>query len=157
MKQQYLQRLVWAFCIITSGALLVGMPVLSVTEAATEPSVYEEEAVVVTATRTQQAEQKAPGKTEVITKEDIALSGAATVADVLMNSGITLSSNGGAAGKTMVQLDGGNEKQTLLLINGVPVNAGTNGWIDLSYFPTAGIGASKLRMDRCQRYTEPTL
>jgi outer membrane cobalamin receptor len=101
--------------------------------------VYEEETVVVTATRTKQEESKAPGKTEVITEEEIEASGAATVAEALTGLGVLISSYGGASGSATVQLDGATAEQTLVLMNGVPVNSGTGGYVDLSYFPTAGI------------------
>jgi outer membrane cobalamin receptor len=104
-----------------------------------ELPVYEEEEVVITATRTKQEESKAPGKTEVITKEEIEASGAATVAEVLQREGVVISSYGGASGSATVQLDGATAKQTLILVNGIPANAGCLGELDLSYFPTAGV------------------
>ena len=98
-----------------------------------------EEEVVVTASRTAEPESQAPGKTEVITKEEIQNSGASTVAEVLTNEGINVSSYGGKSGPVTVQLDGSNSYQTLVLVNGVPVNAGPDGSTDLSYFPVAAI------------------
>jgi outer membrane cobalamin receptor len=104
-----------------------------------EIPVYEEEEVVITATRTRQEESKAPGRTEVITKEEIEASGAATVAEVLQKEGVVISTYGGASGSATVQLDGATAKQTLILINGIPANSGCGGEVDLSYFPTAGV------------------
>ena len=104
-----------------------------------EIPVYEEEEVVITATRTEQEESKAPGRTEVITKEEIEASGAATVAEVLQKEGVVISTYGGAFGSATVQLDGAKAEQTLILVNGIPANAGCVGSADLSYFPTAGV------------------
>jgi outer membrane cobalamin receptor len=98
-----------------------------------------EEEVVVTATRTAVPESKAPGKTEVITKEEIEASGATTVAEALMDAGVMVASNGGKAGAATVQLDGSNSYQTLVLVNGVPTNMGPDGSSDLSYIPTSAI------------------
>ncbi len=98
-----------------------------------------EEEVVVTASRTAQPEAKAPGKTEVITKEEIEASGATTVAEALEDAGVTVSGNGGKSGAATVRLDGSDEYQTLVLINGVPISSGPSGSVDLSYLPTAAI------------------
>ncbi|HYH05328.1 MAG TPA: TonB-dependent receptor [Bacillota bacterium] len=111
----------------------------SVMAAESEVKIYEEEEVVITATRTKQAESQAPGKTEVITEAEVEASGAATVAEVLVGEGLVTYNTGGAAGAVNLQLDGASPAQTLILINGVPANAGTDGLVDLSYFPTAGI------------------
>jgi outer membrane cobalamin receptor len=138
LKRRLLPKLILTLPIIASTILAVGFPVLAAAEQ-TEPQVYEEEAVVVTATRTKQEESKSPGKTEVITKEEIEASGAATVAEALTSEGVVISSYGGAAGAATVQLDGATAGQTLVLINGVAANSGTGGTVDLSYFPVAGI------------------
>jgi Outer membrane cobalamin receptor protein len=98
-----------------------------------------EEEVVITATRTAKPETKAPGKTEVITKEEIEQSGATTAAEALTDAGITISSNGGKSGAATAQLDGSNSFQTLVLVNGVPTNVGPDGSTDLSYLPTSAI------------------
>jgi outer membrane cobalamin receptor len=98
-----------------------------------------EEEVVVTATRTAVPESKAPGKTEVITKEQIEASGATTVAEALADAGVSVSSNGGKAGAANIQLDGSNSNQTLVLINGLPLSAGPDGKSELSFIPTVGI------------------
>jgi outer membrane cobalamin receptor len=98
-----------------------------------------EEEVVVTASRTAEPESQAPGKTEVITKEDIEQSGATTVAEALTDAGETISTYGGQSGIANIQLDGSGSGHTLVLINGVPANTGGVDSVDLRYFPTAGI------------------
>ncbi len=98
-----------------------------------------EEEVVVTASRTAQPEAKAPGKTEVITKEEIEASGATTVAEALEGAGGKISSYGGKSGVASIQLDGSDASRTLVLINGIPANTGCSDSVDLRYFPTAGI------------------
>ncbi|MGE5606739.1 MAG: TonB-dependent receptor plug domain-containing protein [Bacteroidota bacterium] len=118
-------------------ALLISLNIFSVVAA--EPEVYEEEEVVVTATRTPRGKNDTPGETEVITKEEIKMTGAETVAEALAKDGLVVSNQGGAAAVSTVQLDGFSSGQTLVLTNGIPVNTGATGTVDLSYFPTAGI------------------
>ena len=98
-----------------------------------------EEEVVVTASRTAEPESQAPGKTEVITKEEIEQSGATTVAEALEYAGVAVSTYGGQSGSATIQLDGANSNQTLVLINGLPLNIGPDGNTELSFMPTAGI------------------
>jgi outer membrane cobalamin receptor len=137
VTEHKISKLVLALMVTGFTLLLSGFAVLAAEAAATD--VYEEETVVVTATRTKQKASKAPGKTEVITKEEIEASGAATVAEVLVKEGLVTYNTGGASGLVNVQLDGAKPEQTLVLINGVPANSGAGGTVDLSYFPTAGI------------------
>jgi outer membrane cobalamin receptor len=142
MSQFFLQRLFTKTVGLGVILLLIlGSGVAAATSADDETGlpVYEEEEVVITATRTRQEESKSPGKTEVITKEEIEATGAATVAEVLQREGVVISAYGGASGSATVQLDGATAEQTLVLINGVPANGGTGGYVDLSYFPVAGV------------------
>lgn len=98
-----------------------------------------EEEVVVTATRTSQTQLESPGMTEVITKEEIQASGGTTVAEVLTEKGFIVSSYGGSSGASYIRFDGGDADQTLIMVNGIPVNSGTLSTVDLSYLPTVGI------------------
>lgn len=118
-------------------AMMLSLNILSVSAA--EPEVYEEEEVVVTATRTPREKSETPGTIEVITKEEIIITGAETVAEALTKDGLVVSNQGGAAAVSTVQLDGFSSGQTLVLVNGMPANTGAAGMVDLSYFPTAGI------------------
>jgi outer membrane cobalamin receptor len=143
MTKKHLSRKyfgVQAVLVMTMLALLsAGSAVWAEAQATDVADVDEEEAVVVTATRTKQEESKAPGQTEVITEAEIEASGAATVAEVLVGNGLVTYNTGGASGVVYVELDGASEKQTLVMINGVPVNSGAGSSVDLSYFPVTGI------------------
>lgn len=118
-------------------ALLLSLNIFSVIAA--EPEVYEEEEVVVTATRTSQTQLESPGMTEVITEEEIQASGATTVAEILTKKGFVVSSFSGSSGTSFIRFDGGEPDQTLIMVNGIPVNSGTVSIVDLSYLPIAGI------------------
>lgn len=123
----------------TYGLLAVLFSLNIFSASAAEPEVYEEEEVVVTATRTSQTQLESPGMTEVITEEEIQASGATTVAEILTQKGFVVSSYSGSSGTAFIRFDGGEADQTLILVNGIPVNSGTVGMVDLSYLPTAGI------------------
>ena len=124
---------------ITYGLLVLLLSLNTFSASAAEPEVFEEEEVVVTATRTSQTQLESPGMTEVITKEEIQASGATTVAEILTQKGFIVSSYSGSSGTTFIRFDGGEADQTLILLNGIPVNSGTVGMVDLSYLPTTGI------------------
>lgn len=118
----------------TYGLLALLLILNIFTASAAEPEVYEEEEVVVTATRTSQTQLESPGMTEVITKEEIQASGAKTLSEVLTDTGLTVSSNGGDAN---IQIDGSSPEQTLILINGVPANTNTLGLLNIDSFPAS--------------------
>jgi outer membrane cobalamin receptor len=101
--------------------------------------VYEEEEVVVTATRTSESASQSPGVTETINKEEIADTGAGTVSEALTENGMVVPTYGGNEGVATIRIDGSSAEQTLILVNGVPANQGCNGTVDLSYFPTTNI------------------
>ena len=107
------------------------------TVSADESEILEEE-VVVTATRIEETQLESPGMTEVISEEEIQASGATTIDELLMEKGFVISTYG-ASGAADIRFDGGDADQTLVMVNGIPVNSGTLSTVDLSYFPTAGI------------------
>ena len=88
------------------------------------------EEVVVTATKTLNSISNAGGASvTVITADDIKASGKGTVEELLKGVvGIDVASNGGAGSMTSVFIRGGDAKNTLVLIDGVPINdpASTN-------------------------------
>lgn len=122
----------------TYGLLVLLLSLNTFSASAAEPEVYEEEEVVVTATRTSQTQLESPGMTEVITEEEIQASGATNVAEIFTQKGFVVSSYS-ASGAALIQFDGGDPDQTLIMVNGIPVNSGTLSTVDLSYLPTAGI------------------
>ena len=66
-----------------------------VTGFAAESEIYQEEEMVVTATRTRQSTQESPGMTEVITKEEIESSGSTDTGEILAKKGFVVLTYGG--------------------------------------------------------------
>jgi len=84
------------------------------------------EPVVVTATRTAQIADQAVTPTIVITAEDIKLSQARDVAELLrFHASIELSRYGGPGQATSIFLRGTDSDQVIVMINGVKINADT--------------------------------
>jgi outer membrane cobalamin receptor len=79
----------------------------------------------------------------VLTREEIAELGAATVVDVLrFVEGVALTSNGGRAGVTTAQIRGGDPNFTVVLVDGVPLNDSTDqfgGAVNLNSIPVEHI------------------
>jgi outer membrane cobalamin receptor len=99
----------------------------------------EDPETVVTATRTPEKKSQTPGESDVVTKEEIKESEATFIDEVLMDNGYVISTNGGMSQVATIQLDGCKSEQTLVLMNGVPMNTGLSGVVDISYLPTTGI------------------
>lgn len=86
------------------------------------------EPVVVTATRTPQIAKEVLADSVLITSEDIAKSGQRNLTDLLQRQrGIEISRNGGPGTNSSVFLRGGNNKQTVVLVDGVRVVSSTTG------------------------------
>jgi len=84
--------------------------------------------VVVTANRMPQRAADVIADTTVIHAEEIARSGAASVADVLKRQrGIEIARNGGAGTTTSVYLRGANPNQVVVLLDGVRIGSSTGG------------------------------
>jgi vitamin B12 transporter len=87
-----------------------------------------DETIVVTATRTEISLRDATVPVTVITREDIELSLATDLAELLrFEAGIDLGRNGGPGQSTSVFLRGTESNHTLVLIDGVRMNPGTLG------------------------------
>jgi vitamin B12 transporter len=79
--------------------------------------------VVVTATRSPLAAERAPSSVTVVTGEQLRREGIATVADALRQvPGLSLVQTGSYGGATSLFIRGGESKYTKVLIDGVPVN-----------------------------------
>jgi len=109
---------------------LAGSAVLALTiangaaAAVTDPG----ENIVVTATRTEIPLREATVPVTVITREDIELSLAADLGELLrFEAGIDLGRNGGPGQATSIFLRGTESNHTLVLIDGVRMNPGTLG------------------------------
>ena len=96
--------------------------------------------VVVTATRTPQRALDVVADTVVITAEEIARSGAGSVADILQRQrSIEITRNGPAGNATSVFLRGANANQVVVLIDGVRIGSSTLGTAAWNAVPLAAI------------------
>ncbi|MDB4900113.1 MAG: TonB-dependent receptor [Gemmatimonadetes bacterium] len=79
--------------------------------------------IVVTATRSPLAAERAPSSVSVLTGAQLRAEGITTVADALRTvPGITVAQTGSYGGATSLFIRGGESKYTKVLIDGVPVN-----------------------------------
>jgi vitamin B12 transporter len=92
--------------------------------------------VVVTATRSPLAAERAPSSVTVLTGEALRRQGIATVADALRQvPGLALAQTGSFGGATSLFVRGGESKFTKVLVDGVPVNE-AGGAFDFSSLTT---------------------
>lgn len=90
--------------------------------------------VVVTASRTPQSVVDTLPATTVITREDIADSGAVDVAGLLRGqAGVDIAQTGGLGSQTSLFLRGSNSNQVLVLVDGMRVNAVGSGAASLAH------------------------
>lgn len=89
-------------------------------------------AVVVTGTRTEKVVDDAPVRTEVVTREELELTGARTLGEAIENvPGVSLSEIHGKSGY-QASLQGLTSDQVLVLVDGLAVTASTGSTVDLS-------------------------
>ena len=96
----------------------------------------QQEAVIVTATRTAQTADESLASVSIITRDDIEQSQAPNITDLLrLQAGIDVARSGGPGQQTGLFLRGTNSNQTLVLIDGVRAASATTGafaWQHLS-------------------------
>ena len=96
--------------------------------------------VVVTATRTPQLAADLIADTTVINAEEIARSGAGSVADILQRQrGIEIARNGPAGTTTSVYVRGANANQIVVLLDGVRIGSSTTGTASWNAIPLGAI------------------
>ena len=96
----------------------------------------DDKAVVVTATRTAQTVDESLASVTVITREDIEITQAKNVQELIHGlAGIDVISNGGYGKTTSVSVRGTNTGQVLVLIDGVKVGSATLGEASLQHIP----------------------
>jgi outer membrane cobalamin receptor len=94
--------------------------------------------VVVTATRTARPSSEVISSVTVITAEEIALSGARTLAEVLRKSvGVHVADSGTPGSKASASIRGSESAQVLVLLDGVRLNSAQLGMANLSDLPVA--------------------
>ncbi|NLY88189.1 MAG: TonB-dependent receptor [Firmicutes bacterium] len=96
-----------------------------------------EEEVVVTAARFPLRPAETPGLTIVVDREALRQSTGNNLSALVAEAGFPVAASGGDFAQASIQLGGFSANQSLLLFNGVPVNPGPTGEVDLSLFPTA--------------------
>jgi vitamin B12 transporter len=108
-----------------AGSAILALTIASgAAAAATDPG----ETIIVTATRTEIPLSEATVPVTVITREDIELSLATDLGELLrFEAGIDLGRNGGPGQATSIFLRGTESNHTLVLIDGVRMNPGTLG------------------------------
>ncbi|HEB56255.1 MAG TPA: TonB-dependent receptor [Gammaproteobacteria bacterium] len=100
----------------------------------------EQNAVIVTATRTAETADQSLASVSVITRADIEQSQAADVIDLLrLQSGIDIARNGGPGASTSLFMRGTNSNQTLVLIDGVRASSTTTGSFAWQHLNTSDI------------------
>ena len=98
------------------------------------------DAVVITASRMPQRAHDVIADTTVIHAEEIARSGAGSVADILQRQrGIEIARNGSAGAATSVYLRGSNSNQIVVLLDGVRIGSSTSGGAALNAVPLGAI------------------
>jgi len=96
--------------------------------------------VVVTAARMPQRAADVIAQTTVIERDEIARSGAGSVADVLQRQpGIEITRNGSAGASTSVFLRGANSNQVVVLLDGVRIGSATSGVASWNAIPLEAI------------------
>lgn len=114
------------------GALTLSLAVPASAQS-TDPIVLDP--VVVTSTRLEQTTREAGSSVTVITAEEIKAGGYDFAMDALAAApGVTISTNGAFGGTAKVRIRGASTGQTLVLIDGIPVNdpTSTDGGFDFS-------------------------
>lgn len=96
--------------------------------------------VLVTATRTPQVAKEVLSDNTVITAEEIARSGGSSLADVLQRQrGIELSRTGGPGTQSSIFVRGTDNRQNIVLVDGVRVGSATNGGATWNAIPLSQI------------------
>lgn len=94
--------------------------------------------VEVTASRVEAAARDALASVTVLTREDIARSQAPDIVSLLARqAGVDVARSGGPGQSSTLFLRGGNSNHALILIDGIRVNAATQGVLDLAHLPLA--------------------
>ena len=100
----------------------------------------EQDAIIVTASRTAETVDETLAAVTVIDRKDIEQSQAQNVTDLLrLQSGIDISNNGGPGANTSLFMRGTNSNQTLVLIDGVRASSATTGAFAWQHLNTSDI------------------
>jgi outer membrane cobalamin receptor len=96
--------------------------------------------VIVTASRIPQIITETPASVVVITKEQLEQTGVNSVGEALKTSaGVYIKDNGTVGSPASILIRGSSNEQTLVLLNGRPLNDARTGGIDAASIPVSGI------------------
>ena len=136
MKHTLLYLLLCGLCLLS-----LAIPVWAADAAST--ATEEEVPITVTATRTEKPIDQVASSVTVITEAQIQATNEPFVVDVLRDTvpGLMVTQSGGPGGYAQLYLRGGDPSQTLVMIDGVPLNEpdAYNGSYDLSTLTTDNI------------------
>lgn len=129
MKHKALRIPVLAGCI---GSFLIPASAMAA------PGYYETDEVVVTATLSETPVSQIPAAIEVVSKEEIAESGAKTIADVLTEVQ-SVHLEPGSGRQSVIRMRGLGSRHALVLLDGMRLTAGFQDVVDLSEIPVGMI------------------
>lgn len=102
------------------------------------PAAYAAEpmTIVITASRSEQAQANTTTPVTVITKEDLQQQQPKSIAEaVSLTPGLQMTSNGGYGQASSLYLRGLNQERMLVLVDGAPIGSATNGQASLQHIP----------------------
>lgn len=121
---------------------LILLPVIAFSQSSSDDSltVYPQNEVIVTSTRSPVPVEDSPSSIDVITRREIESSNGTTVADLLSREGNLFTKEYGSHGslKTL-SVRGSASEHVLVLVNGQRYNSFQNGLADLSLLPTTDV------------------
>lgn len=121
--------------LLAAGAVAFSLPALAQQRPAELPEI-----TVFGASNVPLEAPRVGASVSVVTAEDIANQGAASVPDVLrLVPGIAISQSGGRGGLTQTRVRGAEANQVLVVIDGIPVNDVNSGDADLANVPVDSI------------------
>lgn len=100
----------------------------------------QQDAVIVTATRTAQTVDESLASVTVLTETDIQRSQAGSLQELLTGyAGLNFSNNGGAGKTTSLFMRGTNSGHVLIMIDGIKIGSATNGNVPIQNIPVSQI------------------
>lgn len=126
-------------CLAAAQAPSNAVPTSS-TSTTPAPAIAELNDIVVTGRRSPQPERDVLGDVTIIDRQTLENAGQSSLAQVLSQQhGIEFYDNGGPQTATGISIRGANTDQTLVLLDGVPLNGATSGLAALNALPPASI------------------
>jgi vitamin B12 transporter len=126
----------------SAGLAVLGLSaaLLPATALAQQPPTQLPEIVVYGASNVPVEAPRVGSAVTVVTEEDIRNQGAASVPDVLrLVPGIAVNQSGGRGGLTQLRMRGSEANQTLVVVDGIPINDVNSGDADLANIPVDAI------------------